>query len=78
VGFAVNWLESRENLSPRPLTRDRLPQRELAKVIDTATRADHQLLTLDMILVTAKEIRVRSRRRLLRSVPKVQVEDDDF
>jgi hypothetical protein len=31
-----------------------------------------------MILVTAKEIRVRSRRRLLRSVPKVQVEDDDF
>jgi hypothetical protein len=55
-----------------------LPQRELAKVIDTATRADHQLLTLDMILVTAKEIRVRSRRRLLRSVPKVQVEDDDF
>jgi hypothetical protein len=78
VGFAVSWLESRENLSPRTLKRDRLPQRELAK----ANR--HCKTSRPSVADTRHDPRNREgdqgaiQEKAAALGAQVQVEDDDF
>ena len=52
--------------------------RELAKVIDTATIADHQLLTMDLTLVTAEGQQGAIEAKAETLGAQVHVEDDDF
>lgn len=63
-----------------PDTREHAWQlfRELAKVIDTATQADHQLLTIDVTLVTAEGHQGAIEEKAAALGAQVQVEDDDF
>lgn len=61
-------------------TRDQAWQllRELAKVVDTATSADHQLLTLDLTLVTGEGQHGAIEAKAVALGAVVTVEDDDF
>jgi hypothetical protein len=51
---------------------------ELRKVIDPATQADHQLLSLDLTLVTAQGQQGAIEAKAKTLGAQVTVEDDDF
>ena len=52
--------------------------KELAKVIDSANHADHQLLSLDLTLVTAEGDQGQIEAKAQALGAQVRVEDDDF
>ena len=52
--------------------------KELAKVIDTANSADHQLLSLDLTLVTAEGDQGQMEAKAQALGAQISIEDDDF
>ncbi len=63
-----------------PETREQVWQllRELAKVVDLATPADHQLLNLSLTLTTADGHHGALEAKAQQAGGRVRVEDDDF
>lgn len=63
-----------------PETREQVWQllRELAKVVDVATPADHQLLNLSVTLTTAEGHQGALEAKAAEAGARVRVEDDDF